>query len=183
MMSALALGRKTEHKRNFSDKMMDFFQRMYQPILEAALRTKLLVLGLAIGLFVITLIVFANMGGEFIPQLDEGDFAVETRVPVGSSIDQMIDVSQKAQTILLREYPDEVKQVVNKIGSGEIPTDPMPIEAGDMMVILSPKSEWTKASGREELAAVMKESLSIIPNATFSFQQYFQIWLVMLGAK
>ena len=53
MMSALALGRKTEHKRNFSDKMMDFFQRMYQPILEAALRTKLLVLGLAIGLFVI----------------------------------------------------------------------------------------------------------------------------------
>ena len=185
MMSALALGRKTEHKRNFSDKMMDFFQRMYQPILEAALRTKLLVLGLAIGLFVITLIVFANMGGEFIPQLDEGDFAVETRVPVGSSIDQMIDVSQKAQTILLREYPDEVKQVVNKIGSGEIPTDPMPIEAGDMMVILSPKSEWTKASGREELAAVMKESLSIIPNATFSFQQPIQMRFneLLTGAK
>jgi cobalt-zinc-cadmium resistance protein CzcA len=185
MMSALALGRKTEHKRNFSDKMMDFFQRMYQPILEAALRTKLLVLGLAIGLFVITLIVFANMGGEFIPQLDEGDFAVETRVPVGSSIDQMIDVSQKAQTILLREYPDEVKQVVNKIGSGEIPTDPMPIEAGDMMVILSPKAEWTKASGREELAAVMKESLSIIPNATFSFQQPIQMRFneLLTGAK
>jgi cobalt-zinc-cadmium resistance protein CzcA len=185
MMSALALGRKTEHKRNFSDKMMDFFQRMYQPILEAALRTKLLVLGLAIGFFVITLIVFANMGGEFIPQLDEGDFAVETRVPVGSSIDQMIDVSQKAQTILLREYPDEVKQVVNKIGSGEIPTDPMPIEAGDMMVILSPKAEWTKASGREELAAVMKESLSIIPNATFSFQQPIQMRFneLLTGAK
>ena len=185
MMSALALGRKTEHKRNFSDKMMDFFQRIYQPILEAALRTKLLVLGLAVGLFVITLIVFANMGGEFIPQLDEGDFAVETRVPVGSSIDQMIDVSQKAQTILLNEYPDEVKQVVNKIGSGEIPTDPMPIEAGDMMVILSPKSEWTKADGREELAAVMKESLSIIPNATFSFQQPIQMRFneLLTGAK
>ena len=185
MMSALALGRKTEHKRNFSDKMMDFFQRMYQPILEAALRAKLLVLGLAVGLFVITLIVFANMGGEFIPQLDEGDFAVETRVPVGSSIDQMIDVSQKAQTILLNEYPDEVKQVVNKIGSGEIPTDPMPIEAGDMMVILSPKAEWTKAGGREELAAVMKESLSIIPNATFSFQQPIQMRFneLLTGAK
>ncbi|MEH6765186.1 MAG: CusA/CzcA family heavy metal efflux RND transporter [Aequorivita antarctica] len=185
MMSALALGRKTEHKRNFSDKMMDFFQRMYQPTLEAALRAKLLVLGLAIGLFVITLIVFANMGGEFIPQLDEGDFAVETRVPVGSSIDQMIDVSQKAQTILLNEYPDEVKQVVNKIGSGEIPTDPMPIEAGDMMIILSPKAEWTKAGGREELAAVMKESLSIIPNATFSFQQPIQMRFneLLTGAK
>tara|TARA_R100001369_G_scaffold28219_3_gene50676 strand:+ start:2873 stop:7270 length:4398 start_codon:yes stop_codon:yes gene_type:complete len=185
MMSALVLGRKTEHKRNFSDKMMDFFQRIYNPIIKAALHAKLLVIGLAIGLFAITLVVFANMGGEFIPQLDEGDFAVETRVPVGSSIDQMIDVSQKAQTILLNEYPDEVLQVVNKIGSGEIPTDPMPIEAGDMMVILSPKSEWTKAGGREELAAEMKESLSIIPNATFSFQQPIQMRFneLLTGAK
>ena len=185
MMSALALGRKTEHKRNISDKMMDFFQRIYKPAIETAIHKKLLVISVAIGLFIITIIAFANMGGEFIPQLDEGDFAVETRVPVGSSIDQMIDVSQKAQTILLNEYPDEVMQVVNKIGSGEIPTDPMPIEAGDMMVILSPKSEWTKAGGREELAAEMKESLSIIPNATFSFQQPIQMRFneLLTGAK
>ncbi len=185
MMSALALGRKTEHKRNFSDKMMDFFQRMYKPVIEAALHAKLLVIGLAIGLFVVTLVVFANMGGEFIPQLDEGDFAVETRVPVGSSINQMIDVSQKAQTILLNEYPDEVTQVVNKIGSGEIPTDPMPIEAGDMMVILSPKEDWTSAEGREGLIAEMQKSLSVIPNATFSFQQPIQMRFneLLTGAK
>ena len=182
MMSALALGRKTEHKRNFSDKMMDFFQRIYNPIIEAALRAKLLVVGLAIALFVITLVVFANMGGEFIPQLDEGDFAVETRVPVGSSIQQMVDVSQKAQTILLREYPEEVNQVVNKIGSGEIPTDPMPIEAGDMMIILSPEGN---AREREEIIAEMQESLSVIPNATFSFQQPIQMRFneLLTGAK
>ncbi|WP_194850765.1 CusA/CzcA family heavy metal efflux RND transporter [Nonlabens antarcticus] len=185
MMSALILNRNTEHKRNFSDRMMDFFQRIYNPIIKAALHAKLLVIGVAVVLFLITLVVFVNMGGEFIPQLDEGDFAVETRVPVGSSIDQMIDVSQKAQTILLNEYPDEVLQVVNKIGSGEIPTDPMPIEAGDMMVILSSKDDWTKASGREELAAEMKESLSIIPNATFSFQQPIQMRFneLLTGAK
>ncbi|MFD2835223.1 CusA/CzcA family heavy metal efflux RND transporter, partial [Christiangramia antarctica] len=182
MMSALVLGRKTEHKRNFSDKMMDFFQRIYNPIIKAALHAKLLVIGLAIGLFVVTLVVFANMGGEFIPQLDEGDFAVETRVPVGSSIDQMIDVSQKAQTILLKEYPDEVLQVVNKIGSGEIPTDPMPIEAGDMMIILSPEGNDIE---REELIAQMQESLSVIPNATFSFQQPIQMRFneLLTGAK
>jgi len=185
MMSALALGRKTEHKRNFSDKMMDFFQRIYKPAIETAIHKKLLVVGLAIGLFIITLIAFANMGGEFIPQLDEGDFAVETRVPVGSSINQMIDVSQKAQTILLNEYPDEVTQVVNKIGSGEIPTDPMPIEAGDMMVILTPKADWKKAEGREGLIEKMQESLSIIPNATFSFQQPIQMRFneLLTGAK
>ncbi|SDE92408.1 cobalt-zinc-cadmium resistance protein CzcA [Pricia antarctica] len=182
MMSALALGRKTEHKRNFSDKMMDFFQRMYSPVIEAALRAKLLVVGLAVGLFVITLVVFANMGGEFIPQLDEGDFAVETRVPVGSSIQQMVDVSQKAQTILLREYPEEVDQVVNKIGSGEIPTDPMPIEAGDMMIILSPEGNDIE---REELIAKMQKSLSVIPNAKFSFQQPIQMRFneLLTGAK
>tara|TARA_R110002050_G_scaffold42777_7_gene102818 strand:+ start:4249 stop:8643 length:4395 start_codon:yes stop_codon:yes gene_type:complete len=184
MISTLALSRKTEHKRNFSDKMMDFFQRIYRPSIEAAIHRKLLVVSLAIGLFLVTLVVFSNMGGEFIPQLDEGDFAVETRVPVGSSINEMIDVSQKAQNIVLSNYP-EVTQVVNKIGSGEIPTDPMPIEAGDMMVILKPRSEWTSAEDREELISKMQKSLSVIPNATFSFQQPIQMRFneLLTGAK
>lgn len=184
MMSALALSRKTEHKRNFSDRMMDFFQRIYKPAIEMAIHRKLLVVTVTIGLFIITLITFSRMGGEFIPQLDEGDFAVETRVPVGSSIQQMIDVSQKAQIILLKNYP-EVNQVVNKIGSGEIPTDPMPIEAGDMMVILKPRGEWTSADSREELVAKMQKSLSVIPNATFSFQQPIQMRFneLLTGAK
>lgn len=184
MMSALALSRKTEHKPNFSDRMMDFFQRIYKPAIEMAIHRKLLVVTVTIGLFIITLITFSRMGGEFIPQLDEGDFAVETRVPVGSSIQQMIDVSQKAQIILLKNYP-EVNQVVNKIGSGEIPTDPMPIEAGDMMVILKPRGEWTSADSREELVAKMQKSLSVIPNATFSFQQPIQMRFneLLTGAK
>ena len=185
MMSALVLSKKTEHKRNFSDKMMDFFQRLYRPVIERAIHKKLLVVVFACGLFLITLITFLNMGGEFIPQLDEGDFAVETRVPVGSSINQMIDVSQKAQTILLSQYSSEVSQVVNKIGSGEIPTDPMPIEAGDMMVILKPKDGWTTAENREELIEKMQTSLSVIPNATFSFQQPIQMRFneLLTGAK
>ncbi|MHB1147784.1 MAG: CusA/CzcA family heavy metal efflux RND transporter [Lutibacter sp.] len=184
MMSALALSRKTEHKPNFSDRMMNFFQRIYKPAIETAIHRKLLVVTVTIGLFIITLITFSRMGGEFIPQLDEGDFAVETRVPVGSSIQQMIDVSQKAQIILLKNYP-EVNQVVNKIGSGEIPTDPMPIEAGDMMVILKPRGEWTSADSREELVAKMQKSLSVIPNATFSFQQPIQMRFneLLTGAK
>lgn len=184
MMSALTLSRKTTHKRNFSDRMMDFFQRIYRPVIQAALKRKLLVVLVAVGLFVVTLFAFSRMGGEFIPQLDEGDFAVETRVPVGSSIQQMIDVSQKAQTIILKNFP-EVNQVVNKIGSGEIPTDPMPIEAGDMMVVLKPHKEWTSAKSREELIEKMQEALSVIPNATFSFQQPIQMRFneLLTGAK
>lgn len=184
MMSALVLSKKTSHKENFSDRMMNAIQRVYSPIINGAMKRKLLVVSVAVVLFIITLITFNRMGGEFIPQLDEGDFAVETRVPVGSSINQMIDVSQKAQTILLNNYP-EVKQVVNKIGSGEIPTDPMPIEAGDMVVVLKPKKEWTSATDREELIEKMQQSLSVIPNATFSFQQPIQMRFneLLTGAK
>lgn len=184
MMSALVLSKKTTHKENFSDKMMIAIQRFYSPVIEGAMKHKLIVISSAVVLFIITAITFNQMGGEFIPQLDEGDFAVETRVPVGSSINQMIDVSQKAQTILLKNYP-EVKQVVNKIGSGEIPTDPMPIEAGDMVVMLKPKKDWTSASDREELIEKMQQSLAVIPNATFSFQQPIQMRFneLLTGAK
>lgn len=183
MMSALFLSKKTTHKRNFSDRMMDFFQRLYNPLIHSAVRHQLTVVGSAVVLFVVSLFAFSRLGGEFIPQLDEGDFAVETRVMVGSSIDRIIDASTKAQKIILK-FP-EVKQVVNKIGSGEIPTDPMPIEAGDMMVILKDKKEWTSAGSREELAEKMAEKLKVIPGVTFGFQQPIQMRFneLITGAK
>ena len=184
MMAALGLSKKKFHKRNISDKMMDFFQRIYMPVISKAIHKKALIMVVSIGLLVFSLFVFSGLGGEFIPQLDEGDFAVETRVLTGSSIEQMIDVSAKAQKIILEKFP-EVLQIVNKIGSGEIPTDPMPIEAGDMMVILKDKKEWTSASNREELAEKMQHELSVIPEATFGFQQPIQMRFneLITGAK
>ena len=184
MMSALFLSKKTTHKRNFSDKMMDFFQRLYKPLINSAIHHRGIVITIAVALLVVAVFAFSRLGGEFIPQLDEGDFAVETRVLTGSSIDQIIDASTKAQKIILKNFP-EVKQVVNKIGSGEIPTDPMPIEAGDMMVILKDKKDWVSASNREELAAKMQEKLSVIPGVTFGFQQPIQMRFneLITGAK
>jgi cobalt-zinc-cadmium resistance protein CzcA len=184
MMSALCLSKKTTHKRSISDRMMDFFQRKYRPLINVAIHHRLVVVIIAIGLFIGSLFVFSGLGGEFIPQLDEGDFAVETRVLTGSSIDQIIDASTKAQKIMLQKFP-EVKQVVNKVGSGEIPTDPMPIEASDMMVILKDKSEWTSAKTREELAEKMQKELSVIPGVTFGFQQPIQMRFneLITGAK
>lgn len=183
MMAALGLSKNSNHKRNFSDRMMDYFQKLYSPLIKSAIQHKAIVVIAAVILFVISIIIFNRLGGEFIPQLDEGDFAVETRVLTGSSIDQMIEVSRKAQKIILG-FP-EVKQVVNKIGSGEIPTDPMPIEAGDMMVILKEKGEWTTAKTRDELADTMQKALSVISGATFGFQQPIQMRFneLITGAK
>ncbi|MEX2232417.1 MAG: CusA/CzcA family heavy metal efflux RND transporter [Cyclobacteriaceae bacterium] len=175
MMSALFLSKNPQHKRNVSDKMMDYFHRKYTPVIKGALRHKLLVVISAVVLFVISLFVFMGMGGEFLPTLEEGDFAVETRVLTGSSLSYTIEAATKGSEVLLREFPDEVIKVVGKIGSSEIPTDPMPIEACDLMVILKPKNEWTKARSRDELAEKMAEALEVVPGVTFGFQQPIQM--------
>jgi heavy metal efflux system protein len=175
MMSALFLSKEPYHKRNISDRMMEFFHRIYTPIINGALRRKMIVVATSIILLVISLFVFLRMGGEFLPTLEEGDFAVETRVLTGSSLSYTVEATTKAADILLREFPDEVKEVVGKIGSSEIPTDPMPIEACDLMVILKDKDEWTKADNREELAEAMSEALEDVPGVTFGFLQPIQM--------
>src|SRR5688572_1144823 len=152
MMSALFLSKEPKHTRNISDRMMDFFYRLYRPTINAVLKHKLVVVVSAVVMFVVSLLLFLNMGGEFLPTLDEGDFAVETRVLTGSSLSYTVEAAQKGAEVLLREFPDEVEEVVGKIGSSEIPTDPMPIEACDLMVILKPKAQWKKAHDREDLA-------------------------------
>jgi len=184
MMSALVLSKKTARKRNISDRLMSFFQKLYNPFIQLALRHKLTVVLIASGLFLLSIITFVNMGGEFIPTLDEGDFAVETRVMTGSSLSETTEAVDKAEKILLKNFP-EVKQVVGKIGAGEIPTDPMPIEACDLMIILKDKNEWTSADTREELAEKMSEALEVIPGVTFGFQQPIQMRFneLMTGAK
>ncbi len=175
MMSALFLSKHTQHKQNFSDRMMKFFHRLYEPILIKSLRYKFTVVASSVAIFVVSIILFMRMGGEFLPTLDEGDFAVETRVLTGSSLSYTVDAAQKGAAVLLKEFPDEVEEVVGKIGSSEIPTDPMPIEACDMIVVLKPKDQWKKAHDRDDLAEKMTEALEVIPGVTFGFQQPIQM--------
>jgi cobalt-zinc-cadmium resistance protein CzcA len=184
MMSALVMSKKISHKKSISDKMMDFFERYYQHALDKILNFPKTVIIAAVSLFVISLGVLSNMGGEFIPALEEGDFAVETRVLTGSNLTTTINSTQKAAHILKTQFP-EVEQVVTKIGSGEIPTDPMPMEAADMMVILKDKSEWTSADNFPDLAKKMSAAVTAVPGITTSFQFPVQMRFneLMTGAK
>ena len=174
MMSALVLSKKGGHKKNISDHIMNFFYRLYEPVIKWAMHTRIILVGATLVLFAVAFFTFSTLGGEFIPTLEEGDFAVETRVITGSSLSNTIKATTKAEKILLDNFP-EVEQVVSKIGSGEIPTDPMPVEAADLMIILKDKSEWTTASNREDLANKMAEALEVIPGVTFGFQQPIQM--------
>ncbi len=174
MMSALVLKKETGHKRNSSDKIIEGITRFYTPILNKALQIKGIVLASAFGLFLISLFVFNTLGGEFIPTLDEGDIATHLIIASGSSLSQEIEATTKAEKILKAKFP-EIKMVVTKIGSAEIPTDPMPIEAGDMIILLKDKKEWTSAKTKEELMAKMEEALEDIPGATTEFSQPIQM--------
>jgi cobalt-zinc-cadmium resistance protein CzcA len=174
MMSALALSKKISHKENLSDKMMKFFQRLYTPLIRGALKMKLLVVSIAVGVFVISLIIFKTLGGEFIPTLEEGDFAVETRLLTGSSLSQTIEKITQASDLLMKKFP-EVKEVIGKIGASEIPTDPMPIEACDITILLKDKKEWTSAHNREELAELMQKELEKIPGVSYGLSQPIQL--------
>ena len=174
MMSALFLNKKVSHKKNISDKMMDRIQRFYDPIIRKALIMKKTVVAVAIGLLAVAITIFSFLGGEFMPTLEEGDFAVETRLLTGSSLSQTIDKVTQAATILKKKFP-EVKEVIGKIGASEIPTDPMPIEACDLTIILKPKSEWVTADNREDLAEKMQHELEAIPGVNFGFSQPIQL--------
>jgi cobalt-zinc-cadmium resistance protein CzcA len=175
MISSLLLSKKSRSGTNFSDRMMDFFRRRYTPIIRSSLHQKTVVISVALILFIASIFVFMNMGGEFLPTLDEGDFAVETRVLPGSSLSYTIDNAQKAAGLLIREFPDEVKEVVSKVGTSEIPVEPNPIDLCDLIVVLKPRDEWTKATDREDLQEKMSEALKVLPGITFGFQQPIQM--------
>ena len=175
MMSAMFLSKNTEHKPNFSDKMMAWFEKIYAPFLDSALRFKKAVLAIALGMFVFAVIVFQNMGGEFIPTIEEGDLAINATIMTGSSLSQMVKTTTEYEKILKAKFP-EIKTIVSKIGSGEIPTDPMPIESADLIIVLKDKSEWTgDYENWEDLANAMKEEMETIPGANIEVSQPIQM--------
>ncbi|MCF8453387.1 MAG: efflux RND transporter permease subunit, partial [Pedobacter sp.] len=140
MMSAWFLSKKVKHKPNLSDRVMNRIEKSYQNLLSKVLHFPKAVLGAVIVLFITAVFILSRLGGEFIPALEEGDFAVDTRVLTGSNLNTTIESTTKAAHILKTQFP-EVLKVVTKIGSGEVPTDPMPMEASDLMVILKDKEE------------------------------------------
>jgi heavy metal efflux system protein len=174
MASALFLSKNISHKKNISDRIIDFVYRFYKPILEKALSLKTIILGASVALFLIALFVFSRMGGEFIPTLEEGDYAINFRNAGGSSLNMSIETSTKLEKILMNKFP-EVEEVVSKIGSAELPTDPMPIETGDLIVILKDKSEWTTTKDFYKLADMMKEEMEQIPGVAFELSQPIQM--------
>ncbi len=184
MVSTLMLSKKISHHPTISDRMMKVLQAWYKPSLQWVLRFPKWVVGASAIGFVLSILVLNTLGGEFIPKLEEGDFAVDTRLLTGSSLSSTVATTQKTAKVLLQRFP-EVEKVVTKIGAGEIPTDPMPVEAADMMVILKDKKQWTSAKTFDELAEKMSEALQDVPGVATGFQFPVQMRFneLMTGAR
>ncbi len=174
LASALFLSKKTEHKKTVSDILMNGIHRVFNPIIEFTLEHKKTVSISAIVLFLFSLFLFTRLGGEFIPQLEEGDLAAGIMTLQGGSLSNTIEQVEKANQILLDNFP-EIKHTVCKIGAGEIPTDPTPMETGDYIITLKDKQEWKTAETREELVEKMEKALIPLAGVKFEFQQPIQM--------
>ena len=174
MMCSLILKRDLKEKETLSDRIMNFFKKIYLPLLEFVLRKKAMTVCIALIFLIISLISFTKLGGEFIPKLDEGDLAYQiVRLP-GISLAESINIGTELEKILKKKFP-EVKTVVTKTGAPELATDPMGTEFSDVIVILKPKEEWTSAETKEELVEKIHNALSIVPGIGLSFTQPIEL--------
>ena len=184
MMATLFLKRKVELKPTFADRFFGWLTGAYDRLLGVCMRRVWVTLASAFALLAASLMLFTRLGAEFIPTLDEGDFAMQMTLPAGSSLTRSIDISLDAERVLKQKFP-EVKHVVAKIGTAEVPTDPMSVEDADVMIVMKPFKEWTSASSRAEMVEKMKEALEEVQGAEFNFSQPIQLRFneLMTGAK
>ena len=185
MMASLFLKHHIVTKPTFADKFFEALNKLYARALSFCLRFKWQTVATAFVALVISLFLFTRLGAEFIPTLDEGDFSMQMTLPAGSSLSESIEVSNEAEKLLMDKLP-EIKHVVAKIGTAEVPTDPMAVEDADVMIVMKPFKEWTSAASRAEMVEKMKEALEPLANrAEFNFSQPIQLRFneLMTGAK
>ena len=170
MMSALIIKAPKSENKSLGDKFVCWVESKYEPLLGKALKKGKQIIAITLVFFAIAVFIFTRMGGEFIPQLDEGDIAFHAILKPGSSLTETIETTTKIEQIVKASFP-EVEKVVSRIGVAEIPTDPMPMDIADVIVILKQKSEWTTVSSKDELIDKMKQAVEIIPGVNYEFTQ------------
>ncbi|MCT4623302.1 MAG: CusA/CzcA family heavy metal efflux RND transporter, partial [Schleiferiaceae bacterium] len=169
MMSAWFIRVKTK-KTSLGDKWILWLERAYENALRTALPRAKWVIGGASILFISGLLIFTKMGGEFIPQLDEGDLAFHAILKPGSSLNETVETTTRIEQIVIADFP-EVQRIMSRIGVADVPTDPMPMDIADIFVILKPESEWRDGMDKDKLVTELKKAVSILPGINFEFSQ------------
>lgn len=169
---ALCIGDRVSEKQN---RLMAWAQRRYAPALDGALANAPVVLTGAVVVVLLSGIVATRLGSEFIPSLNEEDFAVQAlRIP-GTSLTQSVAMQRQIETRLKATFP-EVERVFARTGTAEIAADPMPPNVSDGYIMLKPRAQWpdpsrSYASLREAMAAELEK----LPGNRYEFSQPIQL--------
>ena len=185
MMADLFLKNIKGHKETFADKILNSLKNVYYPSLIKALQFKKTVLAISLSGLVLAFWLFSRMGGEFIPQLDEGDYVVQIVMLPGTSLSQMVEMSKAVGDKLIKEFPNEITLATGKIGTSEIPMDPMSVEEMDMILTMKPKDNWKRCKTKADFEQQLDETLQKIPGVVTSIQQPIAMRFneLMTGAK
>lgn len=141
----------------------------YDRVLTWGLKIPFAPIGISLALFIFSGFLYARMGAEFLPELDEGAILISSARLPSSSIEQAILSTTQLEKTLI-QMP-EVKTIFSRIGRPEIATDPMGPDLADTYVILNPVKDWPKPKSREVLLDEMEHRLEKVAGAAFSFSQ------------
>jgi cobalt-zinc-cadmium resistance protein CzcA len=169
---ALFIGKTVAEKEN---RLMGWARRAYAPLLERALAAKAVVLTVAGIAVVLSGLLATKLGSEFVPSLNEGDFAVQAlRIP-GTSLTQSVAMQQQIERTLKAKFP-EVLRVFARTGTAEIASDPMPPNISDAYVMLRPEDEWpAPRRSRQQLVEAVQAEVAKIPGNSYEFSQPIQL--------
>ncbi len=171
VMASLFLARKIQERETF---LVRWIKQTYTPMLNFSMKHPVGMFSSALALFLVSVIIAARFGVEFVPKLDEGDIAIQaTRLP-SVSLETSIDMTKAIERCLLK-FP-AVETVVSKTGRPEIANDPMGVYQTDILVKLKPHSEWKSEMSKAELVEAMQQALeSEVPGNAFSFTQPIEL--------
>jgi cobalt-zinc-cadmium resistance protein CzcA len=169
---ALFIGDKVAEKEN---RLMEASKRTYAPLLDKAMANKPVVLTAAAVLVVLSGLLTTRMGSEFVPSLNEGDFAIQAlRIP-GTSLTQSLEMQQQLERTLKTKFP-EIDRVFTRTGTAEIASDPMPPNISDGYIMLKPQDQWPKPrKTRDELLAAVQKEVEKLPGNSYEFSQPIQL--------
>lgn len=168
VLSSLVLPKRLEERDAWIVRVA---QRIYRPLLQAAMNNRFAVLGLGAAVLLLAIVLALGFGAEFVPRLSEGDVVIGIMRPPGTNLQESVRINTQMERALLQAFPDEISHIWSRIGSPEVATDAGGIEDTDMFVSLKPRDQWRRAKTQDELVELLLHEVEDIPGQTIWFTQ------------
>ena len=172
-----------QNKREESDTFVDrIMKRRYLRALDKILRMRYLTVAVMGGLLLFTITLVPGLGGEFMPELEEGNLWIRATLPRTVSLEEAARMAPKLREVM-GSFP-EVRGVMSHVGRPDDGTDVTSFFNLEFNVPLRPMGEWrtkkarflghdlwSRSMTREELQDEMTEKFKAFPGLNFNFSQ------------